>query len=222
MNSKKENAGARKVRKWRAYFLTAVLAITFICNSSGIAYADNGPGELYARAAVLMDADSGRALYEKNGDEMLPNASTTKVLTCILALEEGDLSDVCEVSAYAASQPAVRMGVKAGEQYLLGDLLYALMLESDNDAAVIIAESVAGSVEAFAELMNQKAWDLGCESTALASPRTGWTRQMRTEFMRPRPPIWLESCLTRFRIRSSLRSRRQIRIHSPVWTARAR
>ena len=156
MNNKKENAGARKVRKWRAYFLTAVLAITFICNSSGIAYADNGPGELYARAAVLMDADSGRVLYEKNGDEMLPNASTTKVLTCILALEEGDLSDVCEVSAYAASQPAVRMGVRAGEQYLLGDLLYALMLESDNDAAVIIAESVAGSVEAFAELMNRE------------------------------------------------------------------
>ena len=170
MNSKKENAGARKVRKWRAYFLTAVLAITFICNSSGIAYADNGPGELYARAAVLMDADSGRVLYEKNGDEMLPHASTTKVLTCILALEEGDLSDVCEVSAYAASQPAVRMGVRAGEQYLLGDLLYALMLESDNDAAVIIAESVAGSVEAFAELMNQKAWDLGCESTYFITP----------------------------------------------------
>lgn len=221
MNSKKENAGARKVRKWRAYFLTAVLAITFICNSSGIAYADNGPGELYARAAVLMDADSGRVLYEKNGDEMLPNASTTKVLTCILALEEGDLSDVCEVSAYAASQPAVRMGVKAGEQYLLGDLLYALMLESDNDAAVIIAESVAGSVEAFAELMNQNHGTLAVRAPTL-SPRTGWTRQMRTEFMRPRPPIWLKSCLTRFRIRSSLRSRRQIRIHSPVWTARAR
>lgn len=61
-------------------------------------------------------------------------------------------------------------GVRAGEQYLLGDLLYALMLESDNDAAVIIAESVAGSVEAFAELMNQKAWDLGCESTYFITP----------------------------------------------------
>lgn len=136
MNNKKENAGARKVRKWRVFFLTAVLAITFICNSSGIAYADNGPGELYARAAVLMDADSGRVSTRRTGTRCSRMPARRRCLPGILALEEGDLSDVCEVSAYAASQPAVRMGVRAGEQYLLGDLLYALMLESDNDAAV--------------------------------------------------------------------------------------
>ena len=170
MMKKWRNSAVARGRRACASLLAAVLAFAFTGIYPDIAYANDGPGELYARAAVLMDADSGRVLYEKNGYEMFPNASTTKVLTCILALEEGDLLDVCEVSAYAASQPAVRMGVRAGEQYLLGDLLYALMLESDNDAAVIIAESVAGSVEAFAELMNQKAWDLGCESTYFITP----------------------------------------------------
>ena len=128
------------------------------------------PGELYAKSAVLMDADSGRVLYEKNGYDKLPMASTTKIMTCILALEEGNLDDVYEVSAYAASQPKVHMGVSAGEKYRLGDLLYSLMLESHNDAAVIIAEGISGSVEAFAAEMNQMAWELGCEDTYFITP----------------------------------------------------
>lgn len=126
--------------------------------------------QLYAQAAVLLDGDSGRVLYSKNGDQTLPMASTTKIMTCILALEEGDLDGVCQASAYAASMPKVHMGVQAGEQYRLRDLLYALMLESYNDAAVIIAEHLAGSVEAFAEKMNQKAWDLGCLDTYFITP----------------------------------------------------
>lgn len=126
--------------------------------------------QLYAQAAVLLDGDSGRVLYSKNGDQTLPMASTTKIMTCILALEEGDLDGVCQASAYAASMPKVHMGVQAGEQYRLRDLLYALMLESYNDAAVIIAEHLAGSVESFAEKMNQKAWDLGCLDTYFITP----------------------------------------------------
>ena len=126
--------------------------------------------QLYAQAAVLMDADSGRVLYGKNEDEELPMASTTKIMTCILALEYGNLDDTVEVSAYAAGMPKVKLYMKQGEKYRLGDLLYSLMLESHNDSAVAIAESVAGSVEKFAVMMNQKARDIGCFNTYFITP----------------------------------------------------
>lgn len=126
--------------------------------------------KLYAKAAVLMDADSGRVLYGKNPKEVLPMASTTKIMTCILALEYGSLETEAEVSAYAASMPKVKLGVRQGEKYRLEDLLYSLMLESHNDSAVVIAEAVGGSVESFAAMMNQKARDIGCYDTYFITP----------------------------------------------------
>lgn len=126
--------------------------------------------ELYARAACLMDADSGRILFGKEEKKPMPMASTTKVMTCILALEMGHADEVVTVSENAAAQPKVRMGAKAGEQFLLHDLLYALMLNSDNDAAVMVAEHISGSVEAFAERMNLKAREIGCEDTYFITP----------------------------------------------------
>lgn len=126
--------------------------------------------ELYAKAAVLMDADSGRVLYSKNGDEVLAMASTTKIMTGILAIESEKLDEVFEVSSYAASMPKVKLGVSTGEQYRLQDLMYSLMLESHNDAAVVIAEGLAGSVENFAQMMNAKARELGCEQTNFVTP----------------------------------------------------
>ena len=112
--------------------------------------------KLYAQSAVLMDAGSGRILYEKNGHEILPMASTTKIMTCIMVLENVSQDESLTVSAYAASMPKVKLYVKANEYYRLGDLLYSLMLESHNDAAVVIAEHIAGSTESFADMMNQK------------------------------------------------------------------
>ncbi len=126
--------------------------------------------KLYAQAAVLMDADSGRVLYGKNPKEVLPMASTTKIMTCILALEYGSLEDEVEVSAYAASMPKVKLYVRQGEKYRLRDLLYSLMLESHNDSAVVIAEAVGGSVEGFAVMMNQKARDIDCYDTYFITP----------------------------------------------------
>ena len=79
---------------------------------------------LYAKSAVLMDADSGRVLYEKNGYEHMPNASTTKIMTCILALEQGNFEDKVKVSSYAASMPRVRLGMSNDDTFLLKDLLY--------------------------------------------------------------------------------------------------
>lgn len=125
---------------------------------------------LHAGSAVLMDGDSGRILYGKEEDQIRPMASTTKIMTCILALENGNVEDICTVSANAASQPKVHLGAAKGRQFLMKDLLYSLMLESHNDAAVIIAEHIAGSTEAFAELMNQKARDIGCKDTCFITP----------------------------------------------------
>ncbi len=125
---------------------------------------------LYAQSAVLMDGESGRVLYEKNGYEHMPNASTTKIMTCILTLEEGNLEDEVKVSSYAASMPQVRLGMSADDTFRLKDLLYSLMLESHNDSAVAIAEHIGGTVEGFAEKMNQKARELGCEDTYFITP----------------------------------------------------
>lgn len=130
---------------------------------------ENEP-KLHALSAVLMDGDSGRILYEKEGNAFRPMASTTKIMTCILALENGSLSDVCTVSPNAASQPKVHLGAGAGMKFYLKDLLYSLMLESHNDTAVVIAEQIGGSTEGFAAMMNQKALDLGCKDTFFITP----------------------------------------------------
>ena len=126
--------------------------------------------QLMAQAAVLMDGDTGRVLYGKNEEQIMPMASTTKNMTCILALENASPDDVITVSAYAASMPDVQLNIRSGETYRMEDLLYSLMLESHNDTAVAIAEHVGGSVEKFAEMMNQKARDIGCENTYFITP----------------------------------------------------
>ena len=125
---------------------------------------------LHARSAVLMDGDSGRILYGKEADTPLAMASTTKIMTCILALELGNGDQICTASANAAAQPQVKLGMQEAERFYLQDLLYSLMLESHNDTAVCIAESVAGSVEAFAEKMNEKAAGIGCLDTCFLTP----------------------------------------------------
>lgn len=147
------------------FFLASLPALT--------AYAEEEDGTnltLYAQSAVLMDADSGRILYEKDGHKILPMASTTKIMTCILALEYGNPDDYAMASSYAAGMPKVKLHVNPNEYFKLKDLLYSLMLESHNDAAVVIAEHIAGSTEAFADMMNQKARDLGCFDTFFITP----------------------------------------------------
>ena len=132
-----ENNGGRLTRivkkflQVRLQSLTLLLMTTVIISETLCAYAKEDSNvtelQLYAQAAVLMDADSGRVLYGKNEKEILPMASTTKIMTCILALEYGNMDDIVEVSAYAASMPKVKLYMQQGEQYRLGDLLYSLM-----------------------------------------------------------------------------------------------
>lgn len=154
--------------------LAAWLLTVFVFQGMAVSaqpYAGNSTNlQLYAQSAVLMDAGSGRILYEKNGHEIKPMASTTKIMTCILALEYGNPEDYVEASAYAASMPKVKLGLRQGERYRLKDLLYSLMLESHNDSAVAIAEHIGGSTAGFAAMMNQKARDIGCFDTFFITP----------------------------------------------------
>ena len=177
--------------KWKRY-MVAGLVIVLLMTDLPVWAAEPAETELYAKAAVLMDAESGRVLYEKNGQEILAMASTTKILTCILALEKADLEEWVDISSYASTMPKVRLGVKKGERYRLRDLLYSLMLESHNDVAVAIAEHLGKkflekelaeksveeytveeskkAVAAFANLMNQKAQELGCVNSWFITP----------------------------------------------------
>ncbi len=159
-------------------FLIAVCLMTGgrIASGGGVlarsqeAHAKTGPDSLQAKYALLMDAENRRVLFEKNGYTEVPMASTTKIMTLLVALEHAVPDDVVTVSAYAASMPEVRLGMKKGEQYRLSDLLYSLMLESHNDTAVAIAEQIGGSVEGFAKLMNEKAAELGARHTHFVTP----------------------------------------------------
>ncbi len=126
--------------------------------------------DIYARSAVLMDASTGRVLFGKNAENPMPMASTTKIMTCILTLEQADLEDIVTVSAYAAKMPDVRLHIAEGEHYRLEDLLYSMMLESHNDSAAALAEHVGGSVEGFAQMMNEKAVSIGCADTFFITP----------------------------------------------------
>lgn len=114
-----------------------------------------------AKAAMLMHADSGRVLYEKNADEHMLIASTTKIMTAIVVLEHCELDDLVEVDSRSAGIEGSSMYLKAGESYTVEDLLYGLLLVSGNDAASALALHVADSMEEFAELMNAKAAELG-------------------------------------------------------------
>ena len=111
-----------------------------------------------------------RILFEKNDNEVMPMASTTKIMTLLVTLEHADLDEIVEVSARAASMPDVQLHIREGERYRLQDLCYSLMLESHNDSAVAIAEHVGGTVGGFAAMMNQKAKHLGCYHTYFITP----------------------------------------------------
>jgi D-alanyl-D-alanine carboxypeptidase (penicillin-binding protein 5/6) len=121
--------------------------------------------KLHALSALLMDSSNNRVLYEENGYDRMPMASTTKIMTCIITIENADPNDIVTISSYAAKMPDVQLKVRAGEKYYLKDLMYSLMLESHNDVAAAIAEHVGGSAEGFAVMMNKKAKSLGCDNT---------------------------------------------------------
>ena len=145
-------------------FFAAALALfsIFPCQAEAV--------DTSAAAAILMDADSGRVLYEQNADSRMLIASTTKILTALVAIREGDLSDIVTVKREAVLTEGSSMYLKEGEKLTLETLLYGLMLCSGNDAAVAIADHVGGSQAGFVKLMNEAARELGMENSSFANP----------------------------------------------------
>ena len=126
---------------------------------------DDALPNLTARSAVVMDAASGLVLYERDKDARRYPASTTKIMTLILALEHADMDDIVTISARAAGTEGSTLWLEAGDAIRMGDLLYGMMLHSGNDATVAIAEHIAGSVPAFARMMTEKAHEIGAVHT---------------------------------------------------------
>ena len=126
-----------------------------------------------AKAALLIDLNTGRAVYEQDADERVYPASLTKIMTCLLALENGNLSDAVTVSASALDDldaDSSVAGLQVGEQMTLENLLYCMMVVSGNDACNVIAEHIAGSITDFVRMMNQRAYELGCLNTHFSNP----------------------------------------------------
>jgi D-alanyl-D-alanine carboxypeptidase (penicillin-binding protein 5/6) len=128
------------------------------------------PPEIAAKGAVLMEVESGRILYEKNARKKMPMASTTKIMTAILAIENGSMDDIVTVSDKAYGVEGSSIYLDRGEKICLENLLYGLMLRSGNDAAVAIAEHIGGSLENFVDMMNKKAIELGAKDTHFVNP----------------------------------------------------
>ncbi len=150
-------------------FLLLILSSLF----AKISFAEESSPEIYSPCALLMDAKTGKILYEKNINEKMYPASLTKILTAIVVLENCELNDVATVSYDAVM--SIKMGyvtanLQIGEELTIEQLLYVLMVGSSNDAAVVLAEHVSGSVEDFAVLMNEKAKEIGCTNTNFVNP----------------------------------------------------
>ncbi len=152
------------MKKWISMLLcTLILLMNIEC--SGMTYVS-------AESAILIEKNSARVLYEKNPDKRLPMASTTKIITAITVLEneEVDLEKVIEVSESAANTEGSSMYLEKGEKLTIRELLYGLMLQSGNDAAVALSEGVSGSVEEFVKCMNEKVREIGTKNTNLTNP----------------------------------------------------
>ncbi|EJP6473432.1 D-alanyl-D-alanine carboxypeptidase [Clostridium botulinum] len=130
----------------------------------------NKPPYINARCAIAIDKDTGIVLFEKSANEIVPIASTTKIMTTLVALKYGDLDRKIEISANADKIKGSTVGYKKGEKITLRELLYGLMLRSGNDAAIAIAEGIAGSVEDFSKLMNEYASEIGLLNSHFVTP----------------------------------------------------
>jgi D-alanyl-D-alanine carboxypeptidase len=133
---------------------------------SASAFSDNG---ISARAVYLMD-DSGRVLYQREADTPLPPASTTKIVTALVVLDSKRLQETVQVSKSIGRIPSMKLGLRPGQKITVEDLLYGLLLVSANDAGVVLAETIGGSVAEFAEMMTVKAGALGAKNTHFVNP----------------------------------------------------
>ena len=161
--AKKADWEAGKTKRWAAGLF---IALIFMYNQIG-ALAQN---DSTARAACVLEVETGRVLFEKEMHRRLPMASTTKVMTALLALERGELTDAVTCSKRAFGVPGTSIYLAEGETLTLEEMLLGLMLASGNDAAAAIAEHIGGSLPQFVQLMNERARELGAKNTHFANP----------------------------------------------------
>jgi len=147
-----------------------VLVALLVLATSAVWGQEPAPVLLTADAVVLMNSSSGDILFARQPHEHLPPASTTKVLTALIALEKLNLDAKIPVSAKAANVAPSRVGLQPGDRIQAQDLLYGLLLKSGNDAAETLAEAIGGSVEGFAQLMNARAAELGARDSHFVNP----------------------------------------------------
>ncbi len=148
-------------------FFCTVIAVAILLSASVF---PTKAADCSAKAAVVMESISEAVLYEKNADEQLPQASTTKIMTALIVLESAEMEQKITVSSSAAAVEGSQLGLTAGDRLTVLDLLYVLMLKSGNDAAEALAEGIAGSVEKFVLMMNEKAAELGLKNTRFQNP----------------------------------------------------
>ena len=158
-------AGPRRIA---AAFAAAVALLAAV--PAAARAADPPKPQITAETAVVIDARTGETLYARRADRRRAIASTTKIMTALVAREGADLGDVFPASAYKPAAIESQIGLKRGERLSLHDLLEALMLPSANDAAIAIAEGVSGSRSAFVDSMNAKAEELGLKNTSFENP----------------------------------------------------
>ena len=145
-------------------------AIAFLIACAVLAMPVLAVPDIGARAAILINADTGKVLYERNADERMLIASTTKIMTALVVLENCGLDELVEIDSRSAGTEGSSMYLRSGETYTVEELLYGLMLASGNDAASALAIHAAGDIESFAELMNEKAEELGMAGTHFTNP----------------------------------------------------
>lgn len=145
-----------------------LLLVLIIMLNFSIVYGENLG--LSAESCILMDSNTGRILYEKNSHNKMPMASITKIMTALIALEEGSLKDIITINAQSAGVEGSSIYLRENEEVTLEDLLYGLMLRSGNDSAVAIALHIGDTVEGFVELMNKKAKKIGALNTNFVNP----------------------------------------------------
>jgi len=149
--------------------IAALVTVVIAASGAAARGRDDAP-QVTAAAAILVDAETGEVLYAKHPDERRPIASTTKIMTALLVLERGRLDQACQVSKHAAETPQSSIRLQPGETLRLEDLLTAVLVKSANDAAVASAEAVAGSEQAFAQMMNARAHQLGADNSHFVNP----------------------------------------------------
>lgn len=177
----------------KAFKISIILFVLFFLTNSIVSYANiddeeiidlneiqnetiatskntTGDPQLNARIGLIFDRASKTTLYEKNGQKQVPMASTTKIMTSIVVLENADLTDMVTIDKKAAGTGGSRLGLKTNDKITVHDLLYGLMLKSGNDAAVALAIHVGGSVQEFANMMNQTAKELGLINSHFVTP----------------------------------------------------